>query len=104
MISGPQITVPRLTQSSIDTFKRSNIKLSALFARQGEFVAAHRQAQRREFAFSFVNAGMKVVMREGTDMVESLNIYYGGVGSTLVKPRQTCRQLVGRFVRGSKQH
>ncbi|XP_071320850.1 aldehyde oxidase 5 isoform X2 [Trachinotus anak] len=65
------------------------------YSKPWEFIAAYRQAQRREFAFSFVNAGMKVVIREGTDIVESLNIYYGGVGSTLVKPRQTCQQLVG---------
>ncbi|XP_034470133.1 aldehyde oxidase 5 [Hippoglossus hippoglossus] len=63
-----------------------------------EFVAAYRQAQRREFAFSLVNAGMKVVIREGTDIVESLNIYYGGVGPTLVRPGRTCQQLVGRYV------
>lgn len=63
---------------------------------QTEFVAAYRQAQRREFSFSFVNAGMKVAIKEGTDIVESLNIFYGGVGLTLVKPGQTCGQLIGR--------
>ncbi|CAJ1087680.1 aldehyde oxidase 5 isoform X2 [Xyrichtys novacula] len=62
----------------------------------GEFVAAYRQAQRREFSFSFVNVGMKVVIREGTDVTESLNLFYGGVGSTLVKPRQTCQKLIRR--------
>uniref|UniRef100_A0A3B4ULP1 Aldehyde oxidase 5 n=1 Tax=Seriola dumerili TaxID=41447 RepID=A0A3B4ULP1_SERDU len=66
------------------------------FSKPWEFVAAYRQAQRREFAFSFVNAGMKVAIRAGTDIVESLSIYYGGVGSTLVKPGQTCKQLVGQ--------
>uniref|UniRef100_A0A8C4IMP3 2Fe-2S ferredoxin-type domain-containing protein n=1 Tax=Dicentrarchus labrax TaxID=13489 RepID=A0A8C4IMP3_DICLA len=60
------------------------------------FVAAYRQAQRREFAFSFLNAGMKVAIKEGTDVVESLSIYYGGVGPTLVKPKLTCQQLVSR--------
>uniref|UniRef100_A0A8D3EAD5 Aldehyde oxidase 5 n=1 Tax=Scophthalmus maximus TaxID=52904 RepID=A0A8D3EAD5_SCOMX len=59
-------------------------------------VAWYRQAQRREFAFAIVNAGMKVAVREGTDIVESLNVYYGGVGSTLVKCGRTCQQLVGR--------
>uniref|UniRef100_A0A3Q3WHF2 Uncharacterized protein n=1 Tax=Mola mola TaxID=94237 RepID=A0A3Q3WHF2_MOLML len=72
------------------------LSINIPYTKPWEFVAAHRQAQRREFAFSFVNAGMKVVMKEGSDIVESLNIYYGGVGSTLVKPRQTCQQLVGR--------
>uniref|UniRef100_A0A3Q1HX01 Aldehyde oxidase 5 n=1 Tax=Acanthochromis polyacanthus TaxID=80966 RepID=A0A3Q1HX01_9TELE len=64
-----------------------------------EFVAAYRQAQRREFAFSFVNAGMKVAIREGTDIVESLKVYYGGVGSTLVKAEQTCEDFLSEACR-----
>ncbi|XP_029612223.1 aldehyde oxidase 5 isoform X1 [Salmo trutta] len=66
------------------------------YSKPWEFVSAFRQAQRREFAFSIVNAGMKVVFREGTNIVESLNIYYGGVGATLVKIGRTCQKLVGR--------
>uniref|UniRef100_A0A674F2S0 xanthine dehydrogenase n=1 Tax=Salmo trutta TaxID=8032 RepID=A0A674F2S0_SALTR len=67
------------------------------YSKPWEFVSAFRQAQRREFAFSIVNAGMKVVFREGTNIVESLNIYYGGVGATLVKIGRTCQKLVGRY-------
>uniref|UniRef100_A0A8D3DZK7 Aldehyde oxidase 5 n=1 Tax=Scophthalmus maximus TaxID=52904 RepID=A0A8D3DZK7_SCOMX len=66
------------------------------YSKPWESVAWYRQAQRREFAFAIVNAGMKVAVREGTDIVESLNVYYGGVGSTLVKCGRTCQQLVGR--------
>ncbi|KAM6945501.1 aldehyde oxidase 5 [Aplochiton taeniatus] len=66
------------------------------YSKPWEFPSAFRQAQRREFAFSIVNSGMKVVFREGSDVVESVNIFYGGVGPTLVKPRHTCQQLVGR--------
>uniref|UniRef100_A0A8C7RBF0 Aldehyde oxidase 5 n=1 Tax=Oncorhynchus mykiss TaxID=8022 RepID=A0A8C7RBF0_ONCMY len=66
------------------------------YSKPWEFVSAFRQAQRREFAFSIVNAGMKVLFREGTNIVESLNIYYGGVGPTLVKVGRTCQKLVGR--------
>ncbi|XP_028281008.1 aldehyde oxidase 5 isoform X2 [Parambassis ranga] len=61
-----------------------------------EFVAVYRQAQRRELAFSFVNAGMKVAIEPRSDIVKKLSIFYGGVGPTLVKPTQTCQQLVGR--------
>ncbi|XP_051550621.1 aldehyde oxidase 3-like [Myxocyprinus asiaticus] len=61
-----------------------------------EFVSAFRQAQRREFAFSIVNAGMRVVFRQDSNVVEHLDIFYGGVGPTLVKARHTCMQLIGR--------
>uniref|UniRef100_A0A4W5RP18 xanthine dehydrogenase n=1 Tax=Hucho hucho TaxID=62062 RepID=A0A4W5RP18_9TELE len=67
------------------------------YSKPWEFVSAFRQAQRREFAFSIVNAGMKVVFKEGSNIVESLNIYYGGVGPTLVKVGRTCQKLVGRY-------
>ncbi|XP_074520488.1 aldehyde oxidase 5 [Halichoeres trimaculatus] len=66
------------------------------FTKPWEIVAAYRQAQRRELSFSFVNAGMRATFREGTDTLESLSIIYGGVGSTLVKPKRTCQELVGR--------
>uniref|UniRef100_A0A8D0CKR5 Aldehyde oxidase 5 n=1 Tax=Scleropages formosus TaxID=113540 RepID=A0A8D0CKR5_SCLFO len=56
--------------------------------RAWEFVSAFRQAQRREFAFSIVNAGMKVVFKEGTDTVQSLSIFYGGMGPTLLRSTQ----------------
>ncbi|KAG9349147.1 hypothetical protein JZ751_029470 [Albula glossodonta] len=61
-----------------------------------EFISAFRQAQRREFAFPIVNAGMKVVFAEDTDVVKSLNIYYGGMGPTLVRAGHTCEELIGR--------
>lgn len=55
-----------------------------------------RQAQRREFAFSIVNAGMKVVFRPDSNVVEHLDIFYGGVGPTLVRARHTSKKLIGR--------
>ncbi|KAL1021809.1 hypothetical protein UPYG_G00018350 [Umbra pygmaea] len=66
------------------------------YSKPWEFVGAFRQAQRREFAFSIVNAGMKVFFREETNIVESLNIYYGGVGPKMIKAGRMCKELVGR--------
>ncbi|XP_056157552.1 aldehyde oxidase 5 [Lampris incognitus] len=66
------------------------------YTKPWEFVGVFRQAQRRELAFSIVNAGMKVFIKEGTNLVESINIFYGGLGPTLVRARRTCQQLVGQ--------
>uniref|UniRef100_A0A8C1Y491 xanthine dehydrogenase n=1 Tax=Cyprinus carpio TaxID=7962 RepID=A0A8C1Y491_CYPCA len=65
-------------------------------SRPWEFVSAFRQAQRREFAFSIVNSGMRVTFRHDSNVVENLDIFYGGVGPTLVKARHTCKELMGR--------
>ncbi|KAJ3584143.1 hypothetical protein NHX12_014639, partial [Muraenolepis orangiensis] len=59
-----------------------------------QFVRAYRQAQRREFAFSIVNAGMKVSFRAGSHEVQSLNVFYGGVSRSLVRAKHTSRQDV----------
>lgn len=64
---------------------------------QWEFVSTFRQAQRREFAFSIVNAGMRVSFSHDSNVVEHLDIFYGGVGPTLVKARHTCKELMGRY-------
>uniref|UniRef100_A0A9J7XUY5 FAD-binding PCMH-type domain-containing protein n=1 Tax=Cyprinus carpio carpio TaxID=630221 RepID=A0A9J7XUY5_CYPCA len=66
-------------------------------ALQWEFVSAFRQAQRREFSFSIVNSGMRVTFRHDSNVVENLDIFYGGVGPTLVKARHTCKELMGRY-------
>uniref|UniRef100_A0A673KHJ7 Aldehyde oxidase 5 n=1 Tax=Sinocyclocheilus rhinocerous TaxID=307959 RepID=A0A673KHJ7_9TELE len=53
-----------------------------------------QQAQRREFAFSIVNSGMRVAFRHDSNVVENLDIFYGDVGPTLVKARHACKDRV----------
>ncbi|XP_072306445.1 aldehyde oxidase 5 [Eucyclogobius newberryi] len=72
------------------------LSLHVPYSRAGEYVAAFRQAQRRELAFSIVNAGMKVSLHGDANTIESLRIFYGGVGPTLVRPALTCQRLMGR--------
>lgn len=59
-----------------------------------------RQAQRQENASAIVNAGMSVKFEDGTNTVKDFQMFYGNVASTVVSAKQTCRQLLGRYVRG----
>ncbi|XP_059249136.1 aldehyde oxidase 2 [Mustela nigripes] len=61
-----------------------------------EFASAFRQAQCQQNALADVNAGMRVLLREGTDTIEDLSISYGGVGATTISAQKSCQQLVGR--------
>ncbi|XP_023391755.1 aldehyde oxidase 2 [Pteropus vampyrus] len=61
-----------------------------------EFVSAFRQAQCQQNALADVNAGMRVLLKEGTDAIEDLSIAYGGVGTATVSARKSCQQLLGR--------
>ncbi|EDL99005.1 rCG22451 [Rattus norvegicus] len=61
-----------------------------------EFVSAFRQAQCHQNALPDVNAGMRVLFKEGTDIIEELSIAYGGVGPTTVSAHRSCQQLLGR--------
>ncbi|XP_019491153.1 PREDICTED: aldehyde oxidase 2-like [Hipposideros armiger] len=61
-----------------------------------EFVSAFRQAQCQQNALADVNAGMRVLLKEGTDTIEDLSIAYGGVGVTTIRAHKSCQQLLGR--------
>ncbi|XP_061237236.1 aldehyde oxidase 2-like [Bos javanicus] len=61
-----------------------------------EFVSAFRQAQCQQNALPDVNAGMRVLFKEGTDIIEDLSITYGGVGAATVSAHKSCQQLLGR--------
>ncbi|VTJ75343.1 Hypothetical predicted protein [Marmota monax] len=61
-----------------------------------EFVFAFRQAQCLQNALPDVNAGMRVLFKEGTDTIEDLSIAYGGVGTATVSAHKSCQQLLGR--------
>ncbi|XP_009908898.2 aldehyde oxidase [Dryobates pubescens] len=65
-------------------------------SRKGEYVSAFRQAPRRENSLSIINAGMRVVFEEDTDVIKELSIFFGGAASTTVCAKQTCRTLIGR--------
>uniref|UniRef100_A0A8C1YA85 Aldehyde oxidase 5 n=1 Tax=Cyprinus carpio TaxID=7962 RepID=A0A8C1YA85_CYPCA len=104
--NGNSLLIPSilfLTTNSLLQYKynmnfsfRSEKLIANPCALQWEFVSAFRQAQRREFAFSIVNSGMRVTFRHDSNVVENLDIFYGGVGPTLVKARHTCKELMGR--------
>uniref|UniRef100_A0A8D0W2S8 aldehyde oxidase n=1 Tax=Sus scrofa TaxID=9823 RepID=A0A8D0W2S8_PIG len=65
-------------------------------SRKWEFVSAFRQAECQQNALADVNAGMRVLFRDGTDTVEDLSIAYGGVGAATVSAQKSCQQLLGR--------
>ncbi|PKK19615.1 aldehyde oxidase 1 [Columba livia] len=65
-------------------------------SRQGEYVSAFRQAPRQENALPIINAGMRVLFEEGTDIIKDLSIFCGGAVSTTVSAKQACGTLIGR--------
>nr|XP_033800981.1 aldehyde oxidase 1-like isoform X2 [Geotrypetes seraphini] len=61
-----------------------------------ELVYAFRQAQRRENSLAIVNAGMRVLFKEGTDNIQDMSIFYGGINPSIVSAKKTCQGLIGR--------
>uniref|UniRef100_A0A7M4ERU3 aldehyde oxidase n=1 Tax=Crocodylus porosus TaxID=8502 RepID=A0A7M4ERU3_CROPO len=83
---------------SNNTLKAEEVLVSVYIphSRRGQFVSAFRQAQRRENCLPIVNAGMRVLFAEGTDLILDFSIFYGGIGSTTVCAKQTCQALIRR--------
>ncbi|XP_021105376.1 aldehyde oxidase-like isoform X2 [Heterocephalus glaber] len=72
------------------------LSVSIPYSTQWQFVSGLRQAQRHENSMAIVNAGMSVQFEDGTSTIQDLQLFYGGVGPTVVSASRTCRQLVGR--------
>ncbi|XP_057603209.1 aldehyde oxidase 4-like isoform X4 [Hippopotamus amphibius kiboko] len=87
-----------LKNSPEASLKSEEIVLSVYIphSTQWHFVSGFRMAQRQENSFAIVNAGMSVDFEDGTDTIKELQMFYGGVGSTIATASQTCRQLIGR--------
>ncbi|XP_029941631.1 aldehyde oxidase 1-like [Salarias fasciatus] len=66
------------------------------FSRKGEFVRAFRQAPRKEHSFATVTTGMRVAFSEGSNVVQDVSLYYGGMGPTTVSAPKTCAAITGR--------
>ncbi|XP_029462074.1 aldehyde oxidase-like isoform X2 [Rhinatrema bivittatum] len=65
------------------------------YSRKWEYVYAFRQAQRRTNALPIVNSGMRVLFKEGTDIIQDISISFGGVGPTTLCMKKTCQGLKG---------
>nr|XP_060637934.1 aldehyde oxidase 2-like [Anolis sagrei ordinatus] len=66
------------------------------FSKDDEFISAFRQAERRKNALSVTNSSMKVLFQPGTDVIEDLAIFYGGISGTTVSAKNSCLKLIGR--------
>ncbi|KAI4574829.1 hypothetical protein MJT46_004108 [Ovis ammon polii x Ovis aries] len=93
--------VSELPEEKTQTYRALLKHLKSLAGQQirnmaWEFVSAFRQAQCQQNALPDVNAGMRVLFKEGTDIIEDLSITYGGVGAATVSAHKSCQQLLGR--------
>ncbi|XP_071503432.1 xanthine dehydrogenase/oxidase-like [Diadema antillarum] len=63
---------------------------------QNEYFYAYKQSPRREDDIAIVNAGMRVVFEEGTDIIKDITLAFGGMAATTVLALQTMKKLVGK--------
>ncbi|KAK2191207.1 hypothetical protein NP493_57g06060 [Ridgeia piscesae] len=78
--------------------KPDEILISVLipFTRQNEFFCGYKQAHRREDDIAIVNAGMRVVLTEGDNVIEELALSFGGMSPHTVMATATVKGLLGR--------
>ncbi|XP_023932386.1 xanthine dehydrogenase/oxidase-like [Lingula anatina] len=78
--------------------KADEIVLSVFipFSKKNEFVFGYKQAQRRENAAAIVNAGMRVLFEDDTDIIKEMSVAFGGMSETSSLALTTSRGSVGR--------
>ncbi|XP_056392204.1 aldehyde oxidase 2-like isoform X2 [Hyla sarda] len=72
------------------------ISINIPFSKKGEFVSAFRQVQKWGSSAPVDIAAIKVILKEGTDLIISMNIYYGGTESACIFAKRVSDLLVGR--------
>ncbi|XP_063789003.1 aldehyde oxidase 2-like [Pseudophryne corroboree] len=72
------------------------ISVNIPFSKKWEFVSAFRQVQSWGSTGPAHIAALRVMLREGTDLILSMNIYYGGSESACVFANSVSERLVGR--------
>ncbi|XP_073502610.1 aldehyde oxidase-like isoform X1 [Phyllobates terribilis] len=66
------------------------------FTQKWEVVSAFRQAQRKVNSMAIVVAGMRVLFRDHSDIIEDMNIYFGGIGTSTVQANKAREAVIGR--------
>ncbi|KAM4627030.1 aldehyde oxidase 2-like [Discoglossus pictus] len=72
------------------------ISINVPFSKKWEFVSAFRQVQRWGNVAPAAVAAMRVLLREGSDLILAMNIYYGGSEPACEFARGVGELLVGR--------
>ncbi|XP_068103048.1 aldehyde oxidase-like [Hyperolius riggenbachi] len=72
------------------------ISVNVPFTKEWDFVSGFRQVQRWGSTAPADIAAMRVILREGTDLIMSMNIYYGGSEAACMFAKHVSDTLVGR--------
>ncbi|OCK73770.1 hypothetical protein K432DRAFT_430402 [Lepidopterella palustris CBS 459.81] len=71
------------------------IPLSAPAPRTREFVKAYKQAKRKDDDIAIVNAGFRVLLDDGMEVMD-VRVVYGGMGPTTIQAERTRNVLIGK--------
>ncbi|KAK6190386.1 hypothetical protein SNE40_002268 [Patella caerulea] len=72
------------------------VSITIPFTHKNAYFETYKQALRKEDDIAIVNAGMRVVFEDESDVIEELYLSYGGMAPTTIMAKNTMSNLVGR--------
>jgi xanthine dehydrogenase/oxidase len=72
------------------------ISLNIPYSKPNEYVAAHKQAKRRDDDITIVNGAFRVLLDPETSIVQECSLVYGGMGAVTRMSVTTTKALIGR--------
>ncbi|KAK6183872.1 hypothetical protein SNE40_006452 [Patella caerulea] len=66
------------------------------FTSKNEYFESYKQALRKDDDIAIVNAGMRVIFENESDVIKELYLSYGGMAPTTVMAKTAMKKLVGR--------
>ena len=67
-----------------------------MYISQNEYFMGYKQAYRREDDIATVNAGMRVVFEEKSNIIKEMSMAFGGMAPITVMPVNTMKSVVGK--------
>ncbi|XP_072545990.1 xanthine dehydrogenase/oxidase [Salminus brasiliensis] len=66
------------------------------YTKKGQYFSAFKQSPRKEDDIATVTCGMNVVFQDSSNVVQDIQLSYGGMAPTTVLTTATCNRLIGR--------
>ncbi|XP_036419585.1 xanthine dehydrogenase/oxidase isoform X2 [Colossoma macropomum] len=66
------------------------------YTKKGQYFSAFKQSTRKEDDIATVTCGMNVIFQQGSNIIQDIQLSYGGMAPTTVLTTATCNRLIGR--------
>ncbi|CRK86175.1 CLUMA_CG000058, isoform A [Clunio marinus] len=96
--------IVKMDQTFFTSYRKNSIKDSEILisisipkTSKNQYFVAYKQAKRRDDDIAIVNGAFNVTFKDGTNIIENIEIAYGGMAPTTILATQTSLNVKGKY-------